>query len=113
MKKIVILLLFLVCLSINSYKAYTIEHCYSEIIPKNLNSKHVVNYLKEVNIATKMNKICSQNICETINPSNLERDIKNFVDKNIQYLKTKDEKSSLDAELKGFKITKIILNSCD
>ncbi len=112
MKKFFFLFLFLACLSINTYHAISLNKCTKEIYPTNLNSKEIIQYLKKENLISTINKICSTEICSSINMANLESDIKNFIDKNITYLKNKDEEIGMSAELKGFKIDKIIVYSC-
>jgi hypothetical protein len=112
MKKYLFILIFLLCLSINSYNALNINKCTNEIKLDNVNSKNVIEYITENNLDENITKICSTDICMNINPINLQRDIKSFIEKNISYLKNKDEEISLNAELKGFKIDKIIINSC-
>ena len=49
----------------------------------------------------------------TINPNNLERDIKSFITRNINFLKNRvDENTFINLQLKGFKIEKITINEC-
>jgi hypothetical protein len=112
MKKYFIILIFLVCLSINTYNAYNIDKCTNEIKTTSLNSKNILKYLKENELDNKITKICSTDICMKINSANLERDINSFKEKYITYLKNKNEEASFEAELKGFKISKIIINTC-
>lgn len=113
MKKIFILFLFLICLTVNTYNAISVNKCMKELHPKNLNSKNIYDYFKENNLNLKVDKICSENLCSDLNTSNIENDIKNFVEKNINYLQNKNEEQALEAELKGFKIKKIFIYSCD
>ena len=112
MKKYCILILFLICLSINTYQAINKNNCSNEIKLENVNSKHIISYIQENQLEERINKICSSHICVNINPSNLEQDIKKFIEKNINYLKTQNEEVAIEAELKGFKIEKIIFYSC-
>lgn len=113
MKKYLILFIFLICLSINTYNAFNKNNCINEIKIETLNSKNVLEYIQQNNLVDKIYKICSTDICVTINPSNIERDIKSFTEKNINYLRSKNEVAALNAELKGFKIDKIIVESCN
>ena len=112
MKKYIILFIFLICLSINTYNAFNKNECTNELNLNNLNSKNLLNYINENNLLDKIERICSTDICVNINPSNIERDIKSFIEKNINYLKSKNEEVALEAELKGFRIEKIIIYSC-
>jgi hypothetical protein len=112
MKKYLIILIFLICLSINTYNAFNINECTNELKLSNLNSKNALEYIKENDLTDKIIKICSSNICMKINSATLERDINNFNAENINYLKNKDEEAAINAGLKGFKIEKIIINSC-
>ncbi len=111
MKKLIVTLFFLF-LAIHSYKAFDVNNCMQNIFLNDLNSKNVLNYLKENDLFDKVTKICSEDMCADINVSNLEGDIKDFIKQNIKYLKNKGENYSLEAELKGFKIAKISFNSC-
>ena len=112
MKKYLILFIFLICLSINTYNAFNKNNCTNEIKTSNLNSKNLLTYINENNLKDKIDRVCSSNICVSINPSNVERDIKSFIEKNISYIKNKNEEAALEAELKGFRIEKIIIYSC-
>lgn len=111
MKKM-ITALFLVCFAIHSYQAFNIKECLQEFQLEDLNSKKLLSYIKENNISDKIAEVCSNDICHKVSFSNLEQDIKDFIKQNIEYLKKKNEDYSLEAELKGFKIDKIIINSC-
>ncbi len=68
--------------------------------------------IKENNLTDKIMQICSDNLCNEINISRLEQDIKSFIKQNIKYLQSKDSDSSIEAELKGFRIDKIVINCC-
>ena len=94
---------------VNSYQALNKNDSLNEIYPPNLNSKNILEYLKEENLENKINKICSKDICKIINNNYLKSEIKSFIEENISYLKNKNEERSIDAELKGFKINKIII----
>ncbi len=112
MKKIFLAIIIIGCLSINSYNAYNKSNCINEIIPSGLNSKNILSYLSENNLVGMVNKICSKDICVSLNSTDIERDIKYFVDKNISYLNSKNSDAAIEAELKGFKIDKLIIYSC-
>lgn len=112
MKKYLILIIFLICLSINTYNAYNKNNCLNIVKPTNLNSKNLINYINENNLLDNLDRVCSQDICISINPSNLERDIKSFIEKNLNYLQNKNPEAAIEAELKGFRIDKIITYDC-
>ena len=112
MKKVIILILFLFCLTINTYQAINKNNCTKEIYLKDLNSKKLFSYIKENHLDDHLSLICSHELCFTPSLSNIERSIKEFTEKNITYLKNKNEEQALEAELKGFKIEKIILYTC-
>ncbi len=111
MKKL-ITIFFLISFAINTYNAFTTEECNQEISLQNLNSKNIISYIEENNLTNKIMKICSSSICSDINIQNLEQDIKEFIERNLNYLRSKDTDTSLEAELKGFRIDKIIFNKC-
>ena len=113
MKKYLIFFIFLICLSVNTYNAINVNRCTKKLYPKNLNSKNIFEYLEENKINHSIDKICSKNICSNLNSSNIKQDIKNFIEKNINYLKKQNEEQAIEAELKGFKIDKILIYSCD
>ncbi len=112
MKKL-ILTFFLVCLTANTIQAFNINNCTKSMQLTDLNSKNLLNYIIENQLTDKIMEVCSDNLCSNINVSHLEQDIKSFIQKNIKYLKSKDEESSIEAELKGFRINKLIINDCD
>lgn len=112
MKKYIILLIFIICLSINTYNAFNKNKCTNEIKLNNLNSKNLITYINENNLLNKIKQVCSANICAPINSPNIEREIKNFIEKNISFLKSKNEEVAIEAELKGFRIERIIIYSC-
>lgn len=112
MKKL-IATLFLVSLAINTYQAFNIKDCIKDINVKDLNSKNLLTYIKENDLMDKITQVCSNDICSKISLSSLEQDIKEFINRNLNYLKNKDEDYSLEAELKGFRIDKILINSCE
>lgn len=112
MKKFTALIIFLICLSVNTYNAYNKNNCTNTLKPSNLNSKNLINYLKENNILDNLDRVCSKDICISINVSNLERDIKSFIEKNLNYIQNKNPEAALEAELKGFRIDKIITYDC-
>lgn len=112
MKKYILLIIFILALTFNTLKAYNAESCSNELILNDLNSQNLLTYIKENNLKN-IDYICSDNICMKIEPTQIERSIKKFITKNLEYLKTKvDETTYTNLTLKGFKITKIILNDC-
>ncbi len=109
MKKYLLIIIFLVCLSLNTFKAYSALE-WNILYLDNVNSKNLINYIKDNHLEEKIKQVCTTNICMNINAPNLERDIKSFINKNINYLENKvDENTLLNIKLKGFKIEKIIL----
>ncbi len=112
MKKVFLAFIVIICLSINSYNAYSKSNCLKEIIPSGLNSKNILSYLEENNLVGLVSKICSKDICYTLNTSDLKGDINIFVNKNINYLKEKNNEAAIEAELKGFGIEKLIIYVC-
>ena len=113
MKSYFFIIIFLLCLSLNTFKAYNAEECQNNIYLNNVNSKNLIDYLIQNNLREKVNKVCSVDICMTINPNNLERDIKSFITRNINFLKNRvDENTFINLQLKGFKIEKITINEC-
>lgn len=112
MKKLLITLFF-ICLAINTYQAFSEKDCFKDIRIENLNSKDLLSYLEENRLVNKVNKVCSNDICTSIHFSNLEQDIASFIKKNVEYLKTKGEEISINADLKGFKIDRIFITECD
>lgn len=112
MKKL-ITTLFLVCLAMNTYQAFNIKDCIKDISVVDLNSKNLLTYIKDNDLMDKITQVCSHDMCSKISLSSLEQDIKEFINRNLNYLKSKDEDYSIEAELKGFRIDKILINSCD
>lgn len=111
MKKL-ITTFFLICLATNTIHAFNINNCTQEMKLADLNSKNLLKYIEENNLTEKIMQVCSDDICNEINLSRLEQDIKSFIKQNIKYLKSKDNESSIEAELKGFRIDKIVINGC-
>lgn len=111
MKKL-ISTLFLVCLAVNTYQAFNLNNCIKDIKIEDLNSKNLLTYIKENDLVDKITQICSNDLCSNINISTLEQDIKDFINRNLNYLKSKGEDYSLEADLKGFRIDKILINDC-
>ena len=93
--------------------AFNINDCLEDIQLENLNSKNLLSYIKENNLADKIMEVCSDDICTKLNFSELEQSVKYFIKRNIDFLKNKDIESAIEAELKGFKIDKISINSCE
>lgn len=113
MKKYLLIIIFILCLTFNAFKAYNAESCNNEIILNDVNSKNLLKYIEENNLIEQIDLVCSSDICMKINSSTINRDIKSFINKNLNYLKNKvDDNTYLNLELKGFKIDKIITNQC-
>lgn len=100
-------------MAINTYQAFNIRDCIKDIHIGDLNSKDLLTYIKENELMNKITQVCSNDMCSKISFSSLEQDIKKFINHNLNYLKNKDEDYSLEAELKGFRIDKILINSCN
>ena len=111
MKKIAATL-FLLCLAINTYKAFEIKNCTKNLTLDNLNSKDLLTYIKENDLLGKVSQVCSQDLCKSISLNSIEHDIQEFIKQNVNYIKSKNEELGLSADLKGFRIEKIILNDC-
>ena len=98
MKKLFISFLLVTCFSLNVFNAYSKTNCSEEIVLENVNSKDLLNYIYDNHLIDKILRVCSKDLC--------------FVNKNIRYLLSFDEEQGLNAQLKGFKVEKIIINSC-
>ena len=112
MKKLLLTGIFLIGFAMNT-NAFNINECLKYIQTQNLNSKNLLSYIKENNLADKIMEVCSEDICTKLNFSSLEQSIKYFIQRNIDILKNKDIEAAIEAELKGFKIDKIQINSCN
>ena len=112
MKKLFISFLLVTCFSLNVFNAYSKTNCSEEIVLENVNSKDLLNYIYDNHLIDKILRVCSKDLCSSINATQIESDIKSFVNKNIRYLISFDEEQGLNAQLKGFKVEKIIINSC-
>ena len=112
MKKLFIFLFLVTCFSLNVYNAYSKNNCTEEIVLENVNSKDLLNYIYDNHLIDKIVRVCSSDLCSSINATQIESDLKSFVNKNIRYLTSISEERGLDADLKGFRIEKIIINSC-
>lgn len=112
MKKLLLTGIFLIGFALNT-NAFNINDCLEYIKTQNLNSKNLLSYIKENNLTDKIMEVCSEDVCTKLNFSTLEQSVKYFIQRNIDILKNKDIESALEAELKGFKIDKIQINSCN
>ena len=112
MKKLFIIGILLVSFGFSELQAFNINDCLEETVINNLNSKNLLTFIKENDLIGKIQKVCSEDICSNLNMVTLEQDIKNFIKQNLNYLREKDNDLALEAELKGFKIDKVIMNSC-
>ncbi len=104
--------LFFLCLAINSYKAFEIKNCSKNLTLENLNSKDLLTYIKENDLLGKVSQVCSPDLCKSLSINTIEHDIQEFIKQNINYIKSKNEELGISADLKGFRIEKIILNDC-
>ncbi len=111
MKKIIILALVF-CFITHTYQAMETENCTKELTIENLNSKNLLAYIKEKDLLGKVSQICSQDFCKTISWNNVEHDVKEFIKQNVNYIKSKSEELGISADLKGFRIEKIITRDC-
>ncbi len=111
MKKyaIMILLFFMFLILLNSNKSYAIDSCINEkIILNSINNTNIKDYI-EKNNEVKYISICSFNDCYNLNSNNLEKEIRGF----IKYLENnKSEEYLIEAKIKGYPITEIIVNRC-
>lgn len=110
MKRLIVIL-FLFCVFINSYQAFNFKDCIKEITVDDLNSKNLLEYIKDNELVDKIFQVCSNDFCHKINPSDLERDIKEFIKQNLDLVAEKDVEQGLEAELKGFRIDRIKINN--
>lgn len=110
MKKILLSSLFLICIGLSFLNAFAKTFDEKEITLDYLNSKNLLNYIKDNELETLVKKVCSKDMCIPINFKTIESDIKTFINQNLKYLKSKNMELGLEAELKGFKIEKIVLN---
>lgn len=112
MKRLLVVCLLILCFSSNMIKALNKKNCLEEIILESVNSKELLNYIYDNNLLDKIVKVCSSDMCSNIDATKLETEINNFINKNIKYLTSINEENGINASLKGFKIDKIIINSC-
>ncbi len=112
MKKLFISFILVMCFSLNVFNASSKNNCSEEIILENVNSNDLLNYIYDNHLLDKILRVCSKDLCSSLNATQIESDIKTFVNKNIRYLFGIDEEEGLNAQLKGFKIEKIVINSC-
>ena len=75
-----------------------------------LNSKDLIKYLKANNQLEKVKYICNMTYCSKEMIGNREIEIDNFINEYISQIKKKSLEEGIKVELKGFKITKIVLN---
>ncbi len=113
MKKLFVVAILLISFGIKELQAYNINDCLEETVVNHLNSKNLLTFIKENDLIGKIQKVCSEEVCSNLNMVTLEQDIKNFIKQHLNYLRVKDNENALEAELKGFKIEKIIFNSCE
>ncbi len=108
MKKYLLCLGFimLALLIISIPKTYGLENN-SYII--DINSNDLLNYIKE-NKINNIKKICVQDYCDYLRSPNINKAIAIFNDKVIAKIKEENSlEASLEARVKGFKVTKIEL----
>lgn len=75
-----------------------------------INSLDIIDYLKESKQIEKVKYICTNNYCSKEMYGNREKEIKLFINNYISKIKEKSLEEGIKVELKGFKITKIVLN---
>jgi len=112
MKKLLITGILLIGFAVET-NAFNIEDCLEYRNTPDLNSKNLLSYIKENNLMDKITEICSEDICTKLNFPTLEQSIKYFINRNVDILYNKDKEAALEAELKGFKIDKISINTCN
>ena len=112
LKKWFVLGLILLSITFSFYTISAKEKCLNEINLDNLNSKNLINYILDNKLGDKIKKICSKDICTEVYFTTLESDIKKFITTELNYLKKINNDLAIEAELKGFKVDRIILNSC-
>ena len=97
---------------VNTYKAFDYSNCLKEIRVSGLNSKNLVDYIKNNNLLDKVVRVCSADICYGVNGASIEENVDVFIRKNIDYLEKKDSEFAIEVNLKGFRIEKIIVKEC-
>lgn len=112
MKKLLITGIFLIGFVMQT-NAFNIKDCLEYRNTPDLNSKNLLSYIKENNLMDKITEVCSEEICTKLNFPTLEQGIKYFINRNIDILYSKDKEAALEAELKGFKMDKISINTCN
>ena len=75
-----------------------------------INSLEIIDYLKDNNKLDKVKYLCTNNFCSREMYGNKEKEIKSFLKNYISKIKEKSLEEGIKAELKGFKITKIVFN---
>lgn len=98
-----ILIILLTILSLTKVKAQSINNI-------DINSLEIIDYLKENNQLHKVKYICTNNYCSKEMYGNRKIEIDNFINDYISKIKKKSLEEGIKVELKGFKITKIVLN---
>lgn len=74
------------------------------------NIYHIGDFLKQQDYFSEVSKICHDTKCFAIDVYDLNHSISVVQDKMFQYIKdTKGEDVAIEAQLKGFSITKILL----
>lgn len=111
MKKIIVTL-FLLCLAFNTYQAFSIKNCSKTLTFDNLNSNDLLSFLKENDLLGKVSQVCSQDLCKSLSINTIEHDIQEFIKQNVKYIKSQNEELGISADLKGFRIEKLLMNDC-
>ncbi len=112
MKKILFIILILVCFLVSTPLASTHNHCTDFIEPEDLNVHFLVKYLKDHDWQYRVKKVCSKQLCTFVSLPHLESDIKYFIEKNIEYLEKINPEMGIEASVKGFRVEKIELVTC-
>ena len=90
-------------------ETYAYVNCaYYEINPIEVSTLDLVNYLNKINY-NELISFCSYDNCYEVREGNIQESIDNF---NKLYLPKLSDDERLIINLKGFPVTKIIINNC-
>lgn len=98
-----ILIILLTIFLVSNVKAETVNKI-------EINSLEIIEYLKNNHEIDKVKYICTNNYCSKEMYGNREKEIRKFINNYISIVKKKSLEEGIKVELKGFKITKIVLN---
>ena len=111
MKKIFVLgiILLFILLSLRDNNTYAYIDCKNTIIkPYEVTTLNLADYLLNSNY-NEVSGFCSYNMCYEIRESNINKSINNF---KLLYDKRLSENDRLEIMVKGYPITKIVVNNC-